>query len=158
MRGSVLDRFNAKWTKDGDCWRWLAAFNGPYGRMSVGGRKQKYAHVVSYELRHGPKPFGLDIDHLCRNMWCVNPDHLEAVTELENIRRSRHPSIVASKSGFCMKGHPRSESLMTNEGYVSQCRMCRRERQRWRYHNDPVFRAREMDRASVRRSRKVLSS
>lgn len=37
---------------------------------------------------NGPLPPGLELDHLCRNKSCVRPDHLEAVTHRENMRRA----------------------------------------------------------------------
>ncbi len=73
-------------TPDG-CWPWVrkAAANG-YGQLNNHG-KHYYAHRVAYELAKGPIPPGLQIDHLCRNPRCVRPDHLEAVTGSENVRR-----------------------------------------------------------------------
>lgn len=49
------------------------------------------AHRISYELVKGPIPKGLVIDHLCRIRSCINPDHLEAVTQAENVRRTWLP-------------------------------------------------------------------
>ena len=78
--------------RDGDyktpCWIWLGGTNERgYGRYKHNGRMRP-AHRVLYELRHGPVPSALQMDHLCRNPRCVNPDHLEPVTAGENTRRS----------------------------------------------------------------------
>lgn len=58
-----------------------------YVRMSVNGRKW-WAHRYYYTLRHGPIAPGLQIDHLCRNRWCMNLKHMEAVTHRENLARA----------------------------------------------------------------------
>lgn len=58
-----------------------------YGSISVDG-KMRSAHIVSYELVHGPVPFGYELDHLCNRKVCINPEHLEPVTHKENMRRS----------------------------------------------------------------------
>jgi hypothetical protein len=60
-----------------------------YGRFKLNGRMDK-AHRVAYELFVGPIPAGLVIDHLCRHRACVNPQHLEAVTQTVNIQRIIH--------------------------------------------------------------------
>jgi hypothetical protein len=74
------------------CWIWLLRINpSGYGTTTVnrGGRfRTMPAHRFFYEEHVGPIPEGLEIDHLCRVRSCVNPDHLEAVTQQENIRRS----------------------------------------------------------------------
>lgn len=63
---------------------------GGYGRFSwtsPGGQRLHNAHRIAYHLHVGPIPGGLVIDHLCRTRNCVNPKHLEAVTQSENLRR-----------------------------------------------------------------------
>lgn len=65
------------------CWNWLLGRTGRgYGSLS-----NKLAHVLYWEKYKGKVPEGLQLDHLCRNKLCVNPEHLEPVTPKENIRR-----------------------------------------------------------------------
>jgi len=72
------------------CWLWVRVVGKQgYGRLTVDGRRTA-AHRASYEAFVGPIPPALVIDHLCATACCVNPDHLEAVTNAENIRRGRH--------------------------------------------------------------------
>jgi hypothetical protein len=90
-----------------------------YGRIQIGGRTIR-AHRATYTERHGAIPDGLQIDHLCRQKACVNPDHLEAVTSKENTRR--HYALQT----HCKYGHPLSgENLRILVGGYRACRICR---------------------------------
>jgi hypothetical protein len=51
--------------------------------------KRVMAHKQAYEEVRGAVPDGLVLDHLCKNILCINPEHLEAVTQAENVQRSR---------------------------------------------------------------------
>lgn len=69
------------------CWLWTGGTRGGYGRLKLTDYGTMEAHRASYELHKGKIPEGMQLDHLCRNRSCINPDHLEPVTLQENIRR-----------------------------------------------------------------------
>lgn len=107
----------------GHCWLWTGAHDatptGLYGKF-WNGTRQVTAYRYSYELRNGPVPEGLEIDHLCRTPQCVRPEHLEAVTHLENMRRG-----LKAQQMHCIHGH---EFTPENTGYkpngTRRCRKC----------------------------------
>lgn len=86
------------------CWDWqLKPGPGGYAYGSPPSetrRKTRRMSRAAYEAYVEPIPDGLEIDHLCRNRRCVNPDHLEAVTRAENMRR------MTWKRTVCLHGHP----------------------------------------------------
>jgi hypothetical protein len=71
------------------CWLWRWSTNNKgYGRIRVDGAEW-LAHRYVYTRQRGPIPPELELDHLCSNRRCVNPDHLEAVPHRVNCRRGR---------------------------------------------------------------------
>lgn len=88
VRVPLAKRLESKIDKSGDCWIWLGYKNARgYGTATVD-KKFYRIHRAMYELHKGEVPLGLELDHLCKNTSCVNPDHLEAVTHRENILRA----------------------------------------------------------------------
>ncbi len=111
------------------CWIWVASLDGKgYGKINIGGVITA-AHRFSYTHYIGIIPDGLELDHKCRVRSCVNPDHLEPVTHLENVRRGQ----VANRT-HCPKGHAYdAENTYVYKG-KRQCRICVRERNVVYYH------------------------
>lgn len=105
--------------KIGECWEWNRKLDRHgYGHFKMDGRDW-LAHRAAYHLIKGGIPAGLTIDHLCRNTRCINPDHLEAVTMRENLRR------VPLKAA-CPKGHEYSDENTYWHRGVRNCRACNR--------------------------------
>lgn len=116
------------------CMLWLGYVEKGYGRFWFNGRMVR-AHRVSYLLSYGPIPSGTEIDHVrargCTNKHCVAPDHLEAVTHAENIRRgSASVAMVLRQTSktHCPQGHPYSEenTRIARRGRwtMRHCRTC----------------------------------
>lgn len=108
------------------CWIWMGALNvGGYAQVQVSKPKRgiKSAHRIMFELFRGPIPKGLDLDHLCRVRCCVNPDHLEPVTEAENVRRGIN---FNSLKRYCPSGHPYDQDNIYRNPTTGErrCRAC----------------------------------
>ncbi|MET8314824.1 HNH endonuclease signature motif containing protein [Rhodococcus erythropolis] len=106
-----------------ECWEWAKGRDRDgYGRIKFHG-KHRAAHRVAYEAFRGPIPEGLHIDHLCRTRHCVNPAHMEPVTNLVNIRRG----FEARLKTHCKNGHPRtSDNTYQYTPGSKACRECRK--------------------------------
>lgn len=107
------------------CWLWQRALSHD-GYAVCGTRipgRSAYAHVRTYEDLVGPVPEGLQLDHVCRIRHCVNPAHLEPVTDSENKRRGSQGVLKT----HCKHGHPWVEAnvyVQPSTGKRS-CKICR---------------------------------
>lgn len=107
------------------CWLWTAATAHGYGRIWHATKIYR-AHRVAYELLIGPIPGGLQIDHLCRTPLCVNPSHLEPVTETVHILRGVGWSAINARKTHCPQGHEytKGNTYRAPNGR-RHCRTCR---------------------------------
>lgn len=150
MRTTTEERFFRKINKKGcypvvrpdldRCWEWLACIGGSnYGRFWFQQKVQE-AHRVSVLLSGRSIPDNMEVDHLCRNVICVNPDHLEIVTRKENNDRSKALRkkfpILYKIHTHCRKGHQLSEensysykSTKSNQ-ILRSCKICIKDYQR----------------------------
>jgi hypothetical protein len=102
-----MDRFWSKVNKTSYCWNWTASTNEHgYGLFRFNGKTSK-AHRVSYELTYGSIDAMLVIDHLCKNILCVNPSHLDLVSQRENVRRGLAGKVnnFQTQKTHCGRGH-----------------------------------------------------
>jgi hypothetical protein len=108
--------------RSGECWLWLGGYlKDGYGQISIAS-KLWLAHRASFTIFRGPIPPTLQLDHLCRVRACVNPDHLEPVTNAENCRRG-----TGAKT-HCVNGHEFTvENTYTDrKNGHRHCRECNR--------------------------------
>jgi hypothetical protein len=128
------------------CFLWLGGIDKKtgYGRIVVTPEFKKSidttAHRLSYIAFKGPIPEGHDIDHLCRNKACVNPNHLEPVSPKENLQRGWDWRKKNSPLKTCRQGHLREGdnffySEAPNRKPIFICRVCRRVYDKNKYYN-----------------------
>lgn len=107
------------------CWLWTGTKlnHDGYARIKYQGRLVM-AHILSYELKHGPVPVGLELDHVvCSVRHCIHPDHTKAVTHFDNCTRQ---SSWWSKRTHCVQGHEFTpENTRLDRHGTRHCRTCR---------------------------------
>jgi len=126
----IWQRFWAKVDKGATCWNWLHSRVG--GKAAYGSFNHDLAHIFAYKTCIGVIPTGFQIDHLCRNTLCVNPRHLEAVTQRTNNLRSNSPTAINARKSECTKGHPLENSYIYRG--KRHCRECHRRAQKEYVH------------------------
>jgi hypothetical protein len=117
---------------DNGCWNWGGSRSVyGYGVVWHNG-KGVYAHRLSYLTFMGELSDRLVIDHLCRNRKCINPEHLEEVTDAENVARGIHKGVgrPRPKAEYCKRGH----EFTKENTYVYRNRQNCRECKKYLYH------------------------
>ena len=100
------DDFWAHVKKTDSCWLWLGSANElGYGQVFLGYKLHR-AHRVAYEMVVGPIPKGMTLDHLCRTRACVKPDHLEPISQRDNVLRGQGITAQKARQTHCKRGHP----------------------------------------------------
>ena len=119
----LLERIQVKVERTDSCWFWTACRNyAGYPIIQLNGGACR-AHRVIYEQLIGPIPKGLTLDHLCRVRHCVNPAHLEPVTDAVNIARGNGVCAQNARRTHCPQGHLYDWYWRNNLGKI--CRLCR---------------------------------
>lgn len=133
MSNAADVRFWKKVKKTEACWIWTGATNG-LGYGQFWNQKQMGAHRWSYESLVGPIPPGLQLDHLCRNRSCVNPAHLEPVTQRENTLRGDTFQARNAAKTHCPRGHLLAgDNLRWSPPGHRSCRECDNAKRRARH-------------------------
>lgn len=121
---SDLSRFWSKIEIINNCWNWKGFKNRQgYGRFRISS-VDYLSHRISYFIKNEDLDPNLTIDHLCKNTSCVNPDHLEEVTQKENISRGntgKHQNHHNKFKTQCPNGHP--YDVVDKEG-TRRCSLC----------------------------------
>jgi hypothetical protein len=132
-------RFQLYYVENAGCWEWLGCkdkngygvFAIRYGEKGHRHRKMVFAHRYQYERLYGPIPAGLESDHNCKNVACINPSHLEPVTHRVNLLRGDSPAAKQARQTHCIHGHAFSGyNLWLDKRGRRHCRKCHMLRER----------------------------
>lgn len=111
------------------CYVWQrSADSSGYGhRRDPVTKRLRGVHIMAWEAEHGPVPDGLQLDHLCRVRRCVNTEHMEPVTQAENIRRGAGDGhALWTPATHCKYGHELAgDNLRVKPDGERVCRICR---------------------------------
>lgn len=128
----VLQRVEA--VTESGCMIWMGALNDKGYGLVYRNERSLRVHRLVYSYFKGAIPAGLGLDHLCRVRCCVNPDHLEPVTQRVNVLRGVGISAIRARRTHCIYGHPLiDENLRVSRTNQRICVTCRDRRNLARY-------------------------
>jgi len=123
MKNIVIDQ--------NDCWNWKLWISPlGYGQISFKD-KTELVHRVSFQVFIGKIKKNLEINHICRNRKCINPEHLETVSHRENLLKGDTIAAKNDQKTHCLNGHKFTpENTCINPSGERSCRICKNRRQR----------------------------
>lgn len=127
---SLINRLKNNCIDVDGCWIWQRSLTSKgYAKVKTGSRtdntrKTAIAHRLMYELLVGEIPANHELDHLCKQRNCINPDHLEPVLHRENVLRGNGLAGMNARKTHCKQGHEYTESNTRMYGNKRRCRAC----------------------------------
>lgn len=117
-----IQSFWGRVEKTSSCWNWKGHIDKDgYGYFRRGGAHRFAVKVIGGRVI----PYGMQVDHLCRNRRCVNPDHLDIVSSRENTLRGESIQAKNSRKSHCFRGHPfSSDNTYVDRRGSRVCRVC----------------------------------
>lgn len=109
------------------CWLWMGSmYNNGYGKI---GKTGYMVHRIAYELLKGEVPTNMCLDHLCKQRNCINPEHLEIVTLVENVMRGESQHAKNARKTHCKSGHEFTDenTYQRSDRLTRECKICRHE-------------------------------
>jgi hypothetical protein len=127
---TARERIHTKYrVTESGCWEWQAGLfkKDGYGQFHNPGGSN-LAHRAMWEFERGPVPEDLQLDHLCRNRRCVNPDHLEPVPGRVNLHRGETVNAANTVKTHCIRGHEftpeNTYRYKRGTGFTRKCKTC----------------------------------
>ena len=132
MNERDIKRFLSKiYVTESGCWEWTGHRRKGYGQFSLSGKSFQAHRVSLFLFKEIMLPDTVQVDHQCKNHPCVNPDHLEPVTQRVNLRRVFGNPGRLSRQTHCKRGHEFTpENTYLHKDGCRDCVACRLERNR----------------------------
>ena len=132
-----IEAYWSKVDKTSSCWLWTGSLCKGYGQCSIGSKVYR-SHRIGYFIANGDLPEGCtNVNHLCRNKHCVNPAHLYAGTQKDNMQdRLKDNTNPMKNKTHCKHGHPFDEEntywYTDSRATKRQCKQCNKNNKQQR--------------------------